>query len=95
MFFDFDTLMTAFWNGFACISASLISRRESVIALLIFWCALFPSLENMVREVLRAFFRPRPADLWSLAVAAASSYLLAACIAAFRFARHSRKSRHA
>ena len=56
MTFDFDALMTAFWIGFACVSISLISRRESVVMVLIFWCSLFPILENMVWEVLRAFF---------------------------------------
>lgn len=91
MSMDFDVLMNAFWIGFACMSASLISRRESVVAVLVFWVACFPILENLVRAVLRAIFKAHPDNLWSLALAAATSYVLAFLIAATRISRHRRR----
>ena len=95
MAFDFDTWMTVFWIGFAAISASMISRRESVIAVFIFWFILFPIIERDGRELLRAVFRRHPEDLCALVVAATIAYLIAASITAFRITRHARKTRKA
>ena len=89
---DFDTLMTAFWIGFACVCASLISRHWTVLGVFIFCFVFFPSLEMTGREVLHTQFAKHPERLWALKLAVVTAYVLAVVIAAFRIGHYSSRA---
>ena len=92
---DFNSLVTSLWIGCICISVSLIRRPSSFVTALIFWCAVFPMIENLMRSVLQVFIQRNPSAIWFLALAAAAAYLIAVMIVTRRIVRHRRQSRHA